>query len=123
MGNQSYHALRAWEMIARSKSLLLLLIIAVPPIYLTWVVLTQTVDVPFADQWTLVSVLDHFYAGTLSFHDLWSQHNEHRLLFPRLIMLGLAIASGWNTHYEMLTNILLATAIGGTFVYQAHRTE
>jgi hypothetical protein len=110
-------------MTSRSKSLLLLLTTLIPPVYLTWVVLTQTVDVPFADQWALVPVLDHFYTGTLSPPDLWGQHNEHRLFFPRLIMLGLASLSGWDTRYEMLTNVLLASAIGGVFVYQAHQTE
>jgi hypothetical protein len=94
----------------------------IPPLYLMTIVVTQTVDVPFADQWALVPLLAHAYQGTLSFQDLWAQHNEHRLLFPRLLMLGLAFLSRWNTQDEMLANIGLATAIFSLLVYQVRRT-
>src|SRR5690242_3925372 len=94
----------------------------IPPLYLMTIVVTQTVDVPFADHWALVPLLAHAYQRTLSFQDLWAQHNEHRLLFPRLLMLGLAFLSRWNTQDEMLANIGLATAIFSLLVYQVRRT-
>lgn len=93
-----------------------------PPLYLVWIVLTQTVDVPFADQWALLPLLERSYAGTLTLPDLWAQHNEHRLLFPRLIMLALARLSGWNTQAEMLANIALAAGILGVLAYQVRAT-
>src|SRR5215208_7141850 len=86
-------------------------IACLPPLYLIIIILTNTVDVPFADQWALVPLLERSYRGTLSLHDLWAQHNEHRLLFPRLIMLALARLSAWNTHIEMLANVGLAAGI------------
>jgi hypothetical protein len=97
----------------------MLVVTILPPLYLLLVVLTQTVDVPFADQWALLPLLARFYEGRLSFGDLWAQHNEHRLLFPRLIMLGLARLSGWSTRAEMLVNIALAAGIFAVLVYQA----
>jgi hypothetical protein len=95
---------------------------AAPPLYLLIVVLTQTIDVPFADQWELVPLLARSYDGTLTLQALWGQHNEHRLLFPRLVMLILARLSGWNTHVEMLGSIALAAATLGVLLYQLRRT-
>lgn len=96
--------------------------VILPPLYLVWSVLTQTVDLPFADQWALLPLLERSYQGTLTPRDLWAQHNEHRLLFPRLIMLVLARLSGWNTHVEMLANIALAAGIFGVLAYQVRAT-
>lgn len=93
-----------------------------PPLYLVWIVLTQTVDLPFADQWALLPLLERSYQGTLTLRDLWAQHNEHRLLFPRLIMVVLARLSGWNTHVELLANIALAAGIFGVLAYQVRAT-
>jgi hypothetical protein len=80
------------------------------------------VDVPFADQWALVPLLDRMYQGRLTIADLWAQHNEHRLLFPRLLMLGLARISGWNIRYELGANIALAGGIFGVLVAQVRST-
>ncbi len=97
-------------------------IACLPPLYLITIILTNTVDVPFADQWALVPLLERSYRGTLSVRDLWAQHNEHRLLFPRLIMLALARLSGWSTHAEMLANVALAAGIFGILAYQLRTT-
>lgn len=96
------------------------LILAVaPPAYLLIIILTLTVDVPFADQWALVPLLDRLYRGKLALGDVWAQHNEHRLLFPRLAMLGLARLTGWNTHAEMLMSVALAGGIFAILLGQA----
>ena len=93
-----------------------------PLLYLLVVVLINTVDVPFADQWALVPLIDRSYRGTLTLQDLWAQHNEHRLLFPRVVMLVLARISGWNTHTEMLASVGLAVGIFGVLAYQLRAT-
>ncbi|MEO8349442.1 MAG: hypothetical protein ABI610_11060, partial [Acidobacteriota bacterium] len=49
----------------------------------------NALDVPLIDQWSFVPMIERFYTGTLTAFDLWSQHGEHRLIFPRLVMLGL----------------------------------
>jgi hypothetical protein len=108
--------------LVRLRELFPYIIAALPPLYLISVILTNTIDVPFADQWALIPLLERSYRGTLSIRDLWAQHNEHRLLFPRLIMLGLARLSGWNTHAEMLGNVVLAAGIFALLVYQLRAT-
>lgn len=67
-----------------------------------------SIDFPYADQWDFVPLLEKAYAGHLTFGDFWSQHNEHRLVFPRLLMLGMALSSGWNIHWELAANFVLA---------------
>lgn len=65
--------------------------------------LTHWVAVPFWDEWdTPGAQLASYYRGTLSLAELFSQHNEHRLFFPRLIWLPLAILGGWDVRFEML---------------------
>lgn len=66
-------------------------------------------DMPYYDQWELVPLLEKLYEGTLRPGDLWAQHNEHRLVFPRLLMLVMARLSGWNIYWELATNVVLAT--------------
>ena len=93
-----------------------------PLVFLFWVIIRYAVDVPYRDQWELVPLLEKMVHGQLTFPDLWAQHNEHRILFPRFIMLALARATGWNTYYELAVNVLLAFGIFTIFVHQAKMT-
>jgi hypothetical protein len=69
------------------------------------------VDVPYWDQWSFVPLLDRFFVGSVPWAGLWAQHNEHRLFFPRLLMLILARATRWNIGWELATIFLLAVAL------------
>ncbi len=80
------------------------------------------VDVPFWDQWNFVPLLGRSYEQGVTLADLWGQHNEHRLLFPRLIMMGLARASGYNIVLELAVIILLAAATFAFLWHQFFRT-
>src|SRR5450830_314885 len=62
----------------------------IPLLYLVRLCVRHYVDVPYMDQWELLPRLDRMDAGTLTLRDLWIQHNEHRPMFPVLVMLGLA---------------------------------
>jgi hypothetical protein len=66
------------------------------------------VNVPFWDQWELAPLLAKQQAGTLTLHDLMEQHNEHRMLFPQLIMVGLAPLTGWDIRAELAVNYAFA---------------
>jgi len=93
-------------------SRLAILILALLPLFILMIdVAKYHVDVPFWDQWNFVPLLGKSYEQRVSFQDLWGQHNEHRLFFPRLIMLGLAHASRYNIVWELVVIILLAAAI------------
>jgi len=86
-------------------------LISIPFLFLALMVAEYKVDVPEWDQWALVPVLEKSYDGTLTLKDLWFQHNEHRLVFPKLMMVFLARFSGWNVSYELALSILLAAGI------------
>jgi len=53
---------------------------------LSVIVRTYT-PVPRWDHWAEVLWLKNYYAGQWHISDLWRQHNEHRILFPRLFFL------------------------------------
>lgn len=59
------------------------------------------VDVVRNDQWGIVDLFDKLSSGTLSISDLFSQHNEHRILFPRIVMLSLGTATEYSNVAEM----------------------
>src|ERR1035438_4142148 len=93
-----------------------------PLAFLIWVVVQYAVVVPYLDQWELVPLLEKTYHGNLTFSDLWAQHNEHRLIFPQIIMLLLARLTRWNIHYELAVNIILALGIFTVFLHQVKIT-
>jgi hypothetical protein len=95
---------------------------AFPFLILTWVVARYTIDVPYLDQWDLVPLIDKMYQGQLTFHDLWMQFNEHRILFPKIIMLGLARLTDWNLRYESAVSVLLAIGVFLVLAWQIRAT-
>jgi len=54
--------------------------------------------------------------------DLWAQHNEHRLFFPRLILLFLAHFTRWDLRSEMMVSVVLAAGIFVLVVALLHGT-
>ena len=87
------------------------LLAAFPFLILIWMVARYSIDVPYLDQWDFVPLIEKMYQGQLTFHDLWMQFNEHRILFPKLIMLGLARLTHWNIRYESATSVVLALGV------------
>jgi hypothetical protein len=59
-------------------------------------------NVPYLDDWDIVPALTGNQA--ITFHWLWSQHNEHRLVLPRLLLLGLYQISGFDFRAGMVFN-------------------
>ena len=80
-------------------------------LHLIRLVALHGVDVPFWDQWELVPLLSALDGGTLTFGELWAPHNEHRILIPQLLMLGLASVSAWNTWLERIASLVMASGI------------
>ncbi|HSC75030.1 MAG TPA: hypothetical protein VLB90_02195, partial [Pseudomonadales bacterium] len=77
-----------------------------PPLITLSLVLALHVDVPYYDQWDLLPLLDAYYQGTLQWQDLLQPHNGHILLLPKIVMLGLAILTQWNTLAEVLFSFI-----------------
>ncbi len=93
----------------RSKTDLILLGLYLLPIVIVLVFITKFgVNVPAYDQWVLPRVFEKVATHQLNFSDLFELHNTHRILFPRLIFIGLAFLSGWNIKLEMLFSLGLA---------------
>ena len=91
-----------------ARKLAYLVLILAPPAYILWAIHDCGVPAPFLDQWEFVPLLQKMHDHTLRFSDLWAQHNEHRIPFPKIVMLALAVPTGWNIRYEFATSFLVA---------------
>ncbi|MEM6796509.1 MAG: hypothetical protein AAF725_21230 [Acidobacteriota bacterium] len=80
------------------------------------------VDVPYWDQWVLVHHLESLERGTLDVAELWAPHNEHRLLLPKALMLGLASVSGWDIRLELWVHLAFALALFAAALALMRRT-
>jgi hypothetical protein len=98
----------------RGLALYALALAALPLAFLLWKLSRIGHDFPYWDAWELLPLMQRWEAGVLGFADLWAQHNEHRILIPRAIMLSLAYATGWNTGFEVALGILCAGALVAT---------
>lgn len=82
-----------------------------PFIFLLIMILRYHVDTPIWDSWRMIPLFEKTYSGGLTFYDFWQQHNEHRLIFSRLIILVLGRLTSWNTVYEVMFNVLITLGI------------
>ncbi|MBW2347539.1 MAG: hypothetical protein JRF59_06825 [Deltaproteobacteria bacterium] len=97
---------------------MIVLAAGLPPLLLLYFIWRQAVNLPYMDQWDgfFLQILLPLREGCLNLGSLWRQHNEHRLFFPRLIMLALALPSRWNVVWEQYASVCLQ---GITFVFVA----
>ncbi len=80
-----------------------------------WVAIFS-VNIPYLDEWATVVPLMDNDSPTLS--ELWKQHNEHRIFFPKLLILANIHLSHWDVRWQMMCSLMLA---GMTFlVIAAH---
>jgi hypothetical protein len=98
------------------EKVLLFGLVSLPILFLGILLILKTVNVPFWDQWELVPIIEDYNTGHLSLHDLWQQHNEHRIFFPRIVMMVLAVITHWNTRVEAFAGFLVAV-IGFSILY------
>jgi hypothetical protein len=95
---------------------LYLLAIAPAILLLGWIS-HYAVNVPVGDEWALVPLFEKWGSHQLTFHDLYQQHNEHRILIPKLIYLAFAQLTNWDLRAEMFFSAALcAGTSAGIFV-------
>jgi hypothetical protein len=82
---------------------------------------THTPHVPYWDEWETVTLVQHATQGTLTWNDFWAFHNEHRIVLPRLLDLGLIQLTHWNRQFEMTFDLLLAVAECALLVVSVYR--
>ena len=105
----------------RLTKILLFALWSLPALCALSMIWTHWVPVPFWDEWaTPGAQLASYYRGTLTFAELCSQHNEHRLLFPRLAWLPLAIVAGWDVRHAMVLTFCFV-CLGSVGLYQLLR--
>ncbi len=69
------------------------------------------VDVPYGDEWRFVQLLEKYYSDDLTFSDLWAIHNEHIILFPKLVKLSIASLTSYSSRAEMKFLVFLFCSI------------
>jgi hypothetical protein len=94
------------------RSPIIALLILAPIVGTAFLSFHYGLEVPRTDSWDVIpALLQKQSAGQLSFWDFWAQHNEQRILFPRLVMYGLAQISGWNFKVGIGFNLILLTLV------------
>ena len=83
-------------------------LVATPAIALGLLILHFGVDVPYWDEWSVLGFAEAFHLHVLTFSQLFSQYNEDRLFFPRLILLTIDALANGNVKGGMLGTFLLA---------------
>lgn len=92
------------------KKRLSYLLALIPIIALGSYLFRHAINVPFWDQWEIVPIIQHIKSGEFHFNDFWQQHNEHRLLFPRIFMLASAVLTKWDLRAEIFISFIMAIA-------------
>lgn len=92
----------------RSKTVLAAVCAFAAPAFILWAIYRFGVAVPYLDQWELVPYLEKMHNHTLSISAVWQQHNEHRIFFPRALMLFMARLTGWDIRYEFAASFVFA---------------
>lgn len=86
----------------------IIFLIILPAIITALYILRFGVNVIYWDQWSFFgTTLSHWYDGTLSFQDLFNQVNENRMFFPKILMIGIAGVTSYNTIAEMACSFIL----------------
>lgn len=87
-----------------------------PLLILTAYIALLGLDIPFHDQWATVPLFEKVKHGSASLADFFSQHNEHRPFFPRLLWLTLSQWTGYNLNAELWLDLGIALITFGVFV-------
>ncbi|HEX4630444.1 MAG TPA: hypothetical protein VH188_05720 [Chthoniobacterales bacterium] len=101
---------RAIRQIVIRGSLLLLPLL--PVFYLLYLINQCGVNVPYADEFTLAPLLLKAHDHTLTLSDLFSQHNEHRYVFTRLLFIAINFCSRGDVRAEMFFSVFLVFLTG-----------
>ncbi|MBN1426621.1 hypothetical protein JXA88_18900 [Candidatus Fermentibacteria bacterium] len=96
---------------SRTVQAFLILLAFSPALLLMTQVTRYWVDVPYADEWDISLVFDKHFDSGVDWRTLFCQHNESRKPFPRLIILGLGLLSGFDVRWEICVILLCASLI------------
>jgi hypothetical protein len=106
----------------RLLSGLLFLLALIPIVFIAFVIARYGVNVPYADEWSNLILVEKWDAGHLKFPDLIRPHNGHRILIPRLIFLAFAEFAHGNVQGEMFFSLFVCVLTSAGLLYLLRRT-
>jgi len=77
------------------------------------------VSIPCYDELAIMPYFEKLFDRSLTWADLFSQHNEHRIFFPRIAMISIGICSRYNCFAEMAFTVFLFFIIFSVFYLKA----
>lgn len=79
-----------------------------------WTIQIWATNIPYWDQWDEARLLfKPWLEGTLTWHDFFIPHNEHRILFTRLLdLLEVKLNGQWDIYLQTVVNAFLHLAFG-----------
>ena len=69
------------------------------------------------DDWQFVPLLEKASQGQLKFGDLWAPHDEHRLLIPRIVIIGTMFAFKGDYRMQCCISFLAVEIISLCFLW------
>jgi hypothetical protein len=107
----------------RLRPFLSTLIAAVPAAVLGVLIVKNWVDVPLFDEWDTPGRLlkEVLVEGRFSWASLFAQHNESRMVLPKILWLGYAALFGWDTRIGQTLTWLAAVATWSCWAALVHR--
>lgn len=78
-------------------------------------------NIPVGDQWDFASLYIKSQHDTITVGELFSQHNEHRPFFPRLIWIISAYLTQYNVNAELWINFFIAISTFCFFIWQSRK--
>lgn len=110
------------DSITRLLHISLALCAITPALFILSLILRYGVDVPYVDEWSLAPLYAKAHAHTLAWVDLFAQHNEHRYIFPKLLLILFALLAHGNVRSEMIFSLLLCCGSSGVLWWLLQRT-
>jgi len=106
----------------RLRSALLFFLALIPAIGTAAIIHRWGVNVPYADEWSNLTLVEKWDTEELAFADLIRAHNGHRIFFPRLIYLVFAALFHGNLRAEMFFSLFLCCLTSAGFLLLLRRT-
>ncbi|HEY0789468.1 MAG TPA: hypothetical protein VGD78_00260 [Chthoniobacterales bacterium] len=106
---ESARAMHAPDSLSRLIALGALCFFASFPLIL---ILKNGVRVPYGDEYALGPLLEAVRSGRASLETFWIPHNEHRIMFPRLVFCILVTLTRWNSVDIMIASWVVMTGAG-----------
>ena len=116
------HSSLAEQKLSKGQEWALFLVAILPIAVIVRLISEYAVNVPYGDEWSLLPLFAKWHDHQLTFADLFRQHNEHRIFFPKLIYLTCARWTHWNVRSEMFFSVLLCCVTSAGIYFLIQRT-